>query len=230
MIRAIQGFFDWAGIFFNGLAEVDLWQLGLWALLMVVVVGSASASATIAEMRRRGMFIHFLGGLALPWIYPALIAARLAPSPEIEREKREERETENRLGVKMTFLRIQFENENKLRKKKGEPEMAFRDWLASYEAARQARTVEEERRRHEVIPPTSGIGRLFLENLAVDSSGNRKGPFTVRLADGRQLRVEQIRNIMEDVAAFEIIDPVTHKSKSIRIKYNNILQFQTVEQ
>ena len=221
---------DWAGIFFNGLAEVDLWLLGLWALAVVTVLGSAFASATIAEMRSRGMFIHFCGGLVLPWIYPLLIGMRLTVSPEAEQEKREELETENRLGVKMAFLRVQFEQDNKKRKRQGEPEILFREWLAAYEAAKETAAIEAERRERDVVAPTSGVNRLFLENLAVDSEGSRKGPFTVKLVDGRTLRVEQIKNIMEDVAAFEIIDTVTRKPKSIRVKYGNIVLFQSVEQ
>lgn len=230
MIRAIQGFFDWIGIFFNGLTEIDPLCLGLWAAALAVVLGSAFAAATIAEMRMRGMFIHFLGGLVLPWVYPLIIGARLTPNREAAKVKREELETEIRLGVKMTFLRVQFENDNKTLKKNGEPPLAFRDWIARYEATRYADAEEEERRLSEIVGPTSEVSKLLLESLAVDSEGNRKGPFIVRLVDGRELVVEQIRNIMDDVAAFEIIDPVTHKPKSIRVKYSNITLFQTVEQ
>lgn len=230
MIRAIQGFLDWAGIFFNGLTEIDPFYLGLWALTLVLLLGSACASATIAEMRHHKILLHFLGGLFLPWVYPALIGMRLTPCREAAKEKQEERETEIRLGVKMTFLRLQFETENKLRKKKGEPELAFRDWIAQYEAAKQAEAQEQERKAREIVAPTNEVNRLLLENLAVDSDGSRKGPFIIKLADGRKLQVEQIKNVMDDVAAFEIIDPVTHKPKNIRVKYANITYFRTLEQ
>lgn len=94
----------------------------------------------------------------------------------------------------------------------------------------QAEAQEQERKAREIVAPTNEVNRLLLENLAVDSDGSRKGPFIIKLADGRKLQVEQIKNVMDDVAAFEIIDPVTHKPKNIRVKYANITYFRTLEQ
>ncbi len=230
MIRTIQGIIDWAKILLNGITEINLTCLGLWAVVLVVVLGSAFASATIAEMRMRGMFIHFFGGLILPWIYPILIGAKLSPNLEVAKVRKQERDLENRLGVNMAFLRTQFNSYNREQKKAGQPQLEFRDWIAQYEADKQAKVEAEVRREREVIAPTNSVSRTLLEGLSVDADGNRKGPFRVKTLDGRELKVEQIKNIMEDVAAFEVIDPPTGKLRSIRVKYANIKSFETVEQ
>ena len=59
----------------TGKADVDC-DFGVTLILAILVLfflGSACWSASIAACRRHNAFIHFIIGLALPWIYPIFI-------------------------------------------------------------------------------------------------------------------------------------------------------------
>ncbi len=222
-MKILENTWGWLVIFFHGIAEIQPGSLWLWLGIWSLILGSAFAAATIAEVRSRSMFLHFFAGAILPVLYPAFIFRKLPSVQRVVQEKQKEVESEVKVGVNMTMVRVQYEAECKRLAKKGEPVPDFSAWYEARESKKQEQAQEQAQA---VVAPVSGISRLFLENLAVDSSGSRKGPFLVKLADGRELTVEQIKNIMDEVAAFEIVD-TNGQVKSIRLKYSNIVSFES---
>lgn len=53
--------------------DPDWTALTAKALILVIVLGSAFTSASIAELRNRNRLLHFVVGLIIPWIYPVVI-------------------------------------------------------------------------------------------------------------------------------------------------------------
>ncbi|MDD4318666.1 MAG: hypothetical protein PHV75_09140 [Victivallaceae bacterium] len=111
--------------------------------------------------------------------------------------------------------------------KKGMPIPEFIDWFNTREASKTsvAQTVIKE--EDAASSSQSAVDRKFLENMAVDSNGNPQGPFRAVLSDGRELTVQHIKNIMDEIAAFEIVDH-NGVTKNIRIKYAAISTFERI--
>ncbi|MDD5729333.1 MAG: hypothetical protein PHV59_12295 [Victivallales bacterium] len=224
------------------------WHFILRAFLIAVFCfGSAFLAATIAESRRHKLKFHFLLGLILPWIYPVVQFFILKPKSEPTAAD-EEVEAAKVLSDAMTdrLRNITASSEAKhaerikglQRKKTGGEAEPVPESSADTEAVPEPESirlepepakVEPEPEKTEDVPEKTGAGKgiftqRYFQAVAVDSSGAKVGPFKVVVSNGNEFTVSCIKNIQSDLASFEI--DARGKSKSIRIRYENIVSFE----
>lgn len=196
------------------------------AIVMVTFLGSAFISATIAETRGHTLFKHFLAGLFLPVAYPILINKKMTNIAKEHKSHKKELESSVRSEINAKMAKVQYELECKKLVKKDLPIPDFIDWFNQRKNVKnsEVKVVESEDEITEKpdIPQRASINREFIENLAVDNSGNRQGPFQLVLSDGRELTILHIKSIMDEIATFEIVDH-NGVAKNIRLKYANIV-------
>lgn len=213
-------------------------------VLAAILFGSAFLSATIAESRRHKMKFHFLLGLVLPYIYPLIIALRMKTIEEVlDIEEQFDPLADLSSSVSARFKEIQDEQKSKhdervkrlIPKKEQEtveeepPEVVEEQEqtgeveLEGVETAKAEEAPAIEETVEEAAPVFT---QRYFQSLAVDSSGEKAGPFNLVVKNGTQFQVAQIKTIQEDMASFEI--EVKGKLKNIRIKYDNIESFEKI--
>ena len=214
-------------------------------VLAAFLFGSAFLSATIAESRRHKMKFHFLLGLILPYIYPLIIALRMKTIEEVL-DVEEQFDPLAGLSGSMSarFKEIQNEQKAKHDEKlkrfmpRKEQETGEEEPTEIVEEQEQAEKMEQkasETFELAVDPAEMGenvdeavqvFNQRYFQNIAVDSSGAKAGPFNLVVKNGTQFKVVQIKTIQVDMASFEI--EVKGKLKNIRIKYDNIETFEEI--
>ena len=211
-------------------------------LLAAFVLGSGFLAATIAESRRHKMKFHFLLGVLVPYIYPLIIAFRMKTVEEvleIEEEFDPLADLSNSMSAR--FKEIQEEQKNKHDNrikhrfpggKKGEEEKeeeqveevpAVENETEAVVEENPVETGETEAVIGEAAPE---FNQRYFQEIAVDSSGAKAGPFNLVVKNGNQFKVCQIKNIQADMASFEV--EVKENIKNIRIKYDNIETFEKI--
>ncbi|MDD5699367.1 MAG: hypothetical protein PHH77_12200 [Victivallaceae bacterium] len=185
-------------------------------LIAAALLGSAFLAATIAETRRHKMKLHFLLGLLIPYIYPFILALRLKVAREVvevEEEIDPLRDLSDAMTARLKDIHATRERER-----------------AEKQTVRRPAAVDDAHETAEpaaVEPPEpaepSIFNRRYFEELAVDSSGARVGPFRLTMQNGSVFTVTRINNIQNDMASFEV--EVSGKLKNIRIKYSNVTAF-----
>ena len=177
---------------FNGLKNI-LWNVGNWIISVieipwnipsvyiigaliagVLLLTSAAWAGNIAENKGRTPHLHFFLALLLPFIYPAIIWFTLRA-----------------LEGSPHMIRQQ-------QKKKKEEAVALR--VAQIEAAEKA--AAEQIEREEADPTLWNKGRM--ERIAYKTDGSAAGPYICTLADGKEIRVLEVRDIQAEVVVFEL--------------------------
>jgi hypothetical protein len=74
---------------------------------------------------------------------------------------------------------------------------------------------------NEVAAEPSNFTRGYFESISIDETGNRVGPFHIRLKDNSSLTAETVKSVQDDLAIFEILNK-NGEIKNIRIKFANI--------
>ncbi len=210
-------------------------------VLAAFLFGSAFLSATIAETRRHKMKLHFLLGLVLPYIYPLIISLRMKTVEELLVI---EEEVDPLAGLSSSmserFKEIQKEQKAKHdervkrvipQKEQETVEDTAVEVVEEQELAEEAKqvTVEtvEPAEMEELVEETTPVfNQRYFQEISVDSSGAKAGPFNLVAKNGTRFKVSQIKTIQSDMASFEI--EVKGKLKNIRVKYDNIETFEKI--
>ena len=229
MLNAWEDFVDYMmmGVYARVIPD---WRFILWVFLIgAFLLGSAFLTATIAESRRHKIKYHFMLGLIAPYIYPLVLAFRLKVAQEaIDIEDEIDPLSSLSSSMSARLKDIQDEQESKRDKKVKR--------LAPKEEALEEEVLEEEQmeeiveetavENEEIVEESSVFNQRYFQELAVDSSGAKSGPFNLVVLNGTRFKIEQIKNIQVDMASFEV--EVKGKLKNIRIKYDNIESFEKI--
>lgn len=234
VLTRIGEFFSWL---FNW-----LWLLGRagsWPesdpLVPVVIVfsvlfGSACLAATIAELRNRMLLPNFFLGFALPVAYPVYAIFGLKKRITVSSEDREEvvmKEASAAMNMQMDIMLQKRE----LKARGIDPEAAtFEDFEAlrlEKEAAAQAAEAAMVALEEVKAANNTGINRAFFESIAVDSSGNRLGPYLIIMKDGSEVTVNSIPGVFDDLASCEVAGR-DGKTRTIRIRYDMIAEVRSI--
>ena len=210
-------------------------------VLAAFLFGSAFLSATIAESRRHKMKFHFLLGLILPYIYPLVIALRMKTIEEVlDVEEQFDPLADLSGSMSARFKEIQDEQKAKHNEKmkrfmpQKEQDIGEEETAEIVEEQEQTEKVEQEASEtvETTVDPAETeeavqvFNQRYFQDIAVDSSGAKTGPFNLVVKNGTQFKVAQIKTIQADMASFEI--EVKGKLKNIRIKYDNIETFEKI--
>jgi hypothetical protein len=200
-------------------------------LIAAFCFGSAFLTATIAESRRHKIKLHFLLGLLIPYIYPLVIALRMKTVQEkidIEEEVDPLGGLSNTMSEKLKGIQEKQQKDRNKRLKRVTPEKPEEETGEVAEVEQAEQIVPEEGRSEveEAVEEESGFTQRYFQEIAVDSSGAKAGPFNLVVMNGSLFKVCQIKNIQADMASFEV--DVKGKIKNIRIKYDNISSFDKI--
>ncbi len=237
LLKAWLGMWDFAMMAVYARSVPDWRFIVRIFVLAAFVFGSAFLSATIAESRRNKMKFHFLLGLLVPYIYPLIIALRMKTAQEvIDIEEQFDPLADLSSSMSAKFKEIQEEQKSRHdeRVKRGVKE---HEKIVEEEQPEVVESTEQVEKAEEVDLEAAVAEELveaavpvfntrYFQNLAVDSSGAKAGPFQLVVKNGTQFKVCQIKNIQADMASFEI--EVKGKLKNVRIKYDNIETFEKI--
>ncbi|QSH41482.1 hypothetical protein P0136_07810 [Lentisphaerota bacterium ZTH] len=201
------------------------WQIiGLAFIFFAVWLGSGFLAATIAELRRHKVILHFFIGLIFPYVYPGILAVRLRTARSLELHDEEIRDVGESANLTSSLLNIKVRKEAERALRKG-AEVPDNNELA-FQASASIKL------KHDATAQTSSeadgkvYNKRFFENFAVDSTGERSGPFEMCVNDGTRIEILKIKAVHNDLAVFEI--STGKKTKSIRIKFQNIITFNKI--
>ncbi len=215
---------DYAMALFYGRIIPD-WHFVLQVCLIAVVfLGSAFLAATIAENRNHKMKLHFLLGLLVPYLYPVVLVFYLK-TVQAAAEAEDEIDPLSDLSSAMTerlkdIKKTQAEERSKKVKR---VQSGIEEENNKTNEVKQDEQVETEDVVQEEL---SVFTRRYFQDLAVDSSGAKAGPFKLVALNGSEFNVSRIKNIQKDMASFEV--DVHGRTKNIRIRYNNIKKFNKI--
>jgi hypothetical protein len=211
------------------------WHFILQAFLIAAFFfGSAFLAATIAESRRHKIKFHFLLGLLMPYIYPVVMAFCIKTA----QEKVDIEEEFDPLSGLSTSMSANLKNIQEKQKKKHDkrvkriiPEKPEDEAVEAVEAVEEETPEEVEEvaieEAEEIVEEEKpAFSQRYFQEVAVDSSGAKAGPFNLVVLNDSQFKVCQIKNIQADMASFEV--DVNGKIKNIRIKYDNIKTFEKI--
>jgi len=194
------------------------WHFILQAFLIAAFfLGSAFLAAMIAESRRHKMKFHFMLGLLIPYIYPLVMALRIKTAQEkvdIDEAFDPLSGLSNTMSANLKDIQGKQKKKRDKRVKRIVPENQEDE---AAEAVEAVEAVEEEK---------PAFSQRYFQEVAVDSSGAKAGPFNLVVLNDSQFKVCQIKNIQADMASFEV--DVNGKIKNIRIKYDNIKTFEEI--
>lgn len=182
------------------------------AVLITLWLANGFAAATFSEMKFRSRFIHFIGGLLLPVVYPAFVFFVLPKLPEPVDELEQYFDLEGKQilteGQKMTQRLMEKTGAEYVPKV---PERKADKEVKTAEAQSQA-----EQENGELV-----IDHKYISSLALDADGNPLGPYIIELTDGRFIEAVRILDAYPEVFELEISGP-DEKLKKIRLPYNKI--------
>jgi hypothetical protein len=224
IVEAMQYLYSWLALVIKSGATPDWHTVVVAAIAIIACLGSAFLSATIAEMGGHRMTLHFICGLILPYIYPIILTFKMK---RIERKEEEIEEIESggesyTLTARLMNIKEAQEEQRKTRRKTPLPQEIEQEPQYPEEGP-QEDVPAEEQPEAEPESAISGFSRRYFESMAVDSSGDRTGPFEIALKDGRVLTVRAIKGIQDELAVFEL--ELDGNVKSIRLKYDKIESF-----
>ncbi len=224
MLNAWEDFVDYMmmGVYARVIPD---WRFILWVFLIgAFLLGSAFLTATIAESRRHKMKFHFMLGLLAPYIYPLVLAFRLKVAQEaIDIE--DEIDPLSSLSSSMSARLKDIQDEQESKRDKKVKRLAPKEEVLEEEQSEEI-VAETAVENEEIVEEASVFNQRYFQELAVDSSGAKSGPFNLVVLNGTRFKVEQIKNIQVDMASFEV--EVKDKLKNIRIKYDNIESFEKI--
>ncbi|MBU8902406.1 MAG: hypothetical protein KOO69_06680 [Victivallales bacterium] len=224
MLNVWEDFVDYMMMGFYAHVIPD-WRFILWVFLIgTFLLGSAFLTATIAESRRHKMKFHFMLGLIAPYIYPLVLAFRLKVAQEAM-DIEDEIDPLNSLSNSMSARLKNIQDEQQSKRDKKIQRLAPKEEAAE-EEQREEIVEETVVENEEVVEEASVFNQRYFQELAVDSSGAKSGPFNLVVLNGTRFKIAQIKNIQVDMASFEV--EVKGKLKNIRIKYDNIESFEKI--
>lgn len=163
------------------------------SIWITVWIGSPFAAASVAESRDRNRLLHFMLGLAAPWIYPISIFFMLSKAREfhIEKEKQEEPLEETKTG------------ENEI------PESHLKH-------INKGENIEAP----QIPSPAEKIDAKYFGKISTDEAGNSLGPYLLQLADERSIQVSRILETLPEVVVLEMDEG--YRKKTVRFPYQKI--------
>ena len=161
--------------------------------ILVVFLWSGSLSASIAESRLRNPWTHFIIGIMIPVIYPLLILFKL-PSYSAKSVK--------------SKVKKEFEQGE------GPPPVEIAPPTLDQDAP--PAIVDSEM----LSKPSVIYDQNYFKQIAVDISGNYKGPFLLTIKD-EKLKAERIIDSLPSVVMIEFIS-ADGKLQNMRIPYKSI--------
>ena len=199
-------------------------------LIGAFFLGSAFLAATIAESRRHKIKFHFLLGLFIPYIYPLIMALRMKTAQEkvdIEEEFDPLSGLSNTMSEKLKDIqKVQHDKHDK-RVKRVIPEKQEETEETAEPKEAEEVVPEEGLESEEIIEEEkSAFNQRYFQEIAVDSSGAKAGPFKLVTLTGSEFKICEMKNIQVDMASFEV--EVKGNIKNIRIKYDNISSFEKI--
>lgn len=174
-------------------------------ILALAVMGSAFWAAAVAEDKGRDRILHFLGGLVLPYLYPALLIQRLKPriigmeSAEAEKAERGELPESRVEGVGRTPI------------------------PAGQSAARPLDLFSDSQELN-----LSRFDQLNFRAAAFNEHGEARGPFYFTLDDGTEFCATRILDTLSSVLLLELSDEFGN-AKKLRIPYARITSCSTAQ-
>lgn len=199
----------WAVMFFNDSITPDARFILKVFIIAVILLGGACLSADIADKRRRDILSHFLLGLLVPYVYALLIFCFL-------------KRAEEKLEISKEPVVLPPDFEDPLMKRLRDIQTTQRQKRPGLVRESETATVAED--QFAVPAPSGNLTREFFESIAVDSTGERKGPFRITLIDENAdpLTAERITAVVGDVIAFELIDQRNGNLKKLRLPISQI--------
>ncbi len=194
-------------------------------LILAVYLASAFISSTMAEMKLRGRLYHFIGGLILPVIYPALLHF-MPDAAEEYIETRQEADVRKRQG-RMTDLTGKFKNISGQIDE--EPEDA--EYEEGEEDVQPSSGLQEPKERRVATGEETAelkmpkYDKLYFATRTINEDGSPGGPYVITMDDGRQLTAQRIIEATENVLIFEMFTPAG-ESRTIRLMYEKIKDCQ----
>ena len=167
---------------------------------------SGFIAATIGESRGRQPMPHWVFGLLLPGIYPALINSMMI-NRVVEGQKNQTIDDKEKYHAKSIEL---TSHPMKVAKQEYQPSELKLD-----EDGKEV--TEEKPQEADTLP----YNRLYFTGIAQKNDGTPAGPFAIVLNDGRQVDVDFILEILDDVVIFQI-DGNTGKPRKLRLAYKLI--------
>jgi hypothetical protein len=188
---------------------------GLIVLIFLAValyLSSGFAAATFSEMKERNRTGHFIGGLLLPFIYPAILYylfPRL-PEPVDERAARFDKEGSLKLNLSEKLTQKYME-------KTGEGYVpSVIDEIAKETGEKNTEAFPETQEA------TIAFNRGIISDIASDEEGNFRGPFIIGLNDGRYIEALRILDAYDDFFELEMV-AADDKASKIRLPYAKII-------
>lgn len=211
--------YNWIRLFFHS-GSGPYWQPLLESFsIFAVWVGSGFLAATISENRGHNIWLHFAGGMLIPYIYPlallfVLKEREIIPAEMLDTLGQHLVQESTRLTGKMQEHSRKKKLE-RLKAKHGtdEPEM-----IAPIEQEEDGGEAAETAGQ---ISEVSAPDRDYFDSLAVNELGERVGPFILTMKNGSEIIAEKIAGTQAALAIFEIVDK-NGQAKRIRIRYDNI--------
>jgi len=177
--------------------------LFLITVICLIIIASAMAAMTVAEVKNRNRPLHFVLGALLPLIYPALLHFVL---PEFKIKTKEERDLEALVDSM------------------GAADMELPD--------SELKKVTDADEKGETPVFSAGteieITPQYLSKIMTDETGNPTGPYMLEMMDGKILEISKITNVLDKVIAVEMGEP-GEDTKTIRLPYANIKTFTLKE-
>ena len=201
----------------TGKADVDC-DFGVTLILAILVLfflGSACWSASIAACRRHNAFIHFIIGLALPWIYPIFILFAMDIKGAKAMKKAlalHDADDEQALGARISALADELPV---LRARAAKCEE-----LEAAEAERQKAIQINSGENAAEETPESEWNQNRFEKMSRNADGSLAGPWNV-VYGGRQVKVIHIIEAFPEMVSVEFDDGKGNTLK-IRIPYSKI--------
>lgn len=159
----------------SGISPSIISMIG-YVIIIVFFLISAFLASTISEMKGKGILIHFVLGLLIPYVYPAIILFLLPGFNYNEsKEQLEEEKKSKGLSVKKYVNKGDCVDGNHLHDNNTD------------------------------VVETQIYNQAYFAAITVDENGNPLGPFLIELDDGRALHAHKIINAMSGIVALDII-------------------------
>ncbi len=170
----------------------DWYSLMTTSIVIVLLLGSPFAAATMAELRGKNRFVHFMLGLILPWAYPVYMFLRLIREPVKE------------IPVKQ------------------EETMVEEDMKAPGEVPESHLKYEyDDSEKEDSLPETALVmDQKYFSRIASDEAGNPLGPYMLEMLDGRIVEVSKIAEALPNLVVLEVVEG--GRSNKIRLPYAKI--------
>lgn len=191
-------------------------------LSIAFLLGSGFIAATVAELKEKNRFLHFIGGICFPYFYPAAIYYFIPapnedyrPLKDVEKEKRE---------IESKRLTEAF-NE----KVANDPFAALLKPKIEETQAPQGENTETKAEESAVPSPDQekaqsggqGLDQNYFASISINENGEFNGPFMIDFKDGRIVEASRILSALPEAIEIETVGDGDIIRK-IRVPYSKI--------